>query len=236
MPKRIPPAPGTLRARLDQATGQRQRQRLYAERDRLVLGDGTKEHPGVVAAVWQIAHGFYRRNPALSLDDLAQTGLVAALVAAERYDPASGWAFITFCWKCVVHRLIVESKRQKCRVMDVPHNQLAGSNGDGYPEPVARALGVLSIHDRFDGGEGNYHHEPAVEPDTPDVLEAAKLRHALARLPWRHREVLELRHGLDPEGRPRSLTEVATVFGITKTRVQQLEAVALKKLRKELVA
>lgn len=56
---------------------------------------------------------------------------------------------------------------------------------------------------------------------------------ALATLEPRQREVLRLRFGLD--GAPeRSLTDIARHFGLTRQRVQQLEATALSRLRGEL--
>ena len=52
----------------------------------------------------------------------------------------------------------------------------------------------------------------------------------LATLAPRERRVLEMRFGL-PDGCPRTLEEVGEVFGITRERVRQIEAKALKKLR-----
>jgi RNA polymerase primary sigma factor len=54
--------------------------------------------------------------------------------------------------------------------------------------------------------------------------------HVLATLAPRERRVLEMRFGL-PDGCPRTLEEVGEVFGITRERVRQIEAKALKKLR-----
>jgi RNA polymerase primary sigma factor len=52
----------------------------------------------------------------------------------------------------------------------------------------------------------------------------------LASLNGRERRVLELRFGL-ADGRARTLEEVGKEFGITRERVRQIEAIALRKLR-----
>ena len=52
----------------------------------------------------------------------------------------------------------------------------------------------------------------------------------LASLNGRERRVLELRFGLT-DGRARTLEEVGREFGITRERVRQIEAIALRKLR-----
>jgi RNA polymerase primary sigma factor len=56
------------------------------------------------------------------------------------------------------------------------------------------------------------------------------VRDALATLPRREREVMELRFGLE-DGRVRTLEEVGKAFGVTRERIRQIEAKTLAKLR-----
>jgi RNA polymerase primary sigma factor len=64
---------------------------------------------------------------------------------------------------------------------------------------------------------------------TRTMLHAA-VRDALATLPQREREVMELRFGLD-DGRVRTLEEVGRTFGVTRERIRQIESKTLAKLR-----
>jgi RNA polymerase primary sigma factor len=57
-----------------------------------------------------------------------------------------------------------------------------------------------------------------------------RLAEVLGSLAPRDREVIELRFGLR-DGRPRSLDEVASTFGVTRERIRQIEARGLGKLR-----
>ncbi len=51
-----------------------------------------------------------------------------------------------------------------------------------------------------------------------------------AKLPERERKIIQLRYGLN-DGKYRTLEEVGVEFGITRERIRQIEAVALRKLR-----
>lgn len=52
----------------------------------------------------------------------------------------------------------------------------------------------------------------------------------LSTLNPREKEVLRLRYGLD-DGRSRTLEEIGNVFKVTRERIRQIEAKAMRKLR-----
>jgi RNA polymerase primary sigma factor len=60
-------------------------------------------------------------------------------------------------------------------------------------------------------------------------LRKENVRRALAALPQREREVIEMRFGLTG-GRPRTLEEVGRAFNVTRERIRQIENHTLKKL------
>ncbi|WP_443077665.1 RNA polymerase sigma factor [Streptomyces sp. SP17BM10] len=57
----------------------------------------------------------------------------------------------------------------------------------------------------------------------------------LATLGERERQVVQLRYGLD-DGRPRTLEEIGSVFGVTRERIRQIESKTLVKLREHAFA
>ena len=120
------------------------------------------------------------------------------------------------------------------------------------PEEIADAMGISSTKVRRTleasmhplslempvGQEGEGRMGDFIEDDrisTPAEAAAAsmlreQLEEVLQKLPERERKIIQLRYGLK-DGRYRTLEEVGMEFGITRERIRQIEAVALRKLR-----
>jgi RNA polymerase primary sigma factor len=74
--------------------------------------------------------------------------------------------------------------------------------------------------------------DSVVEPfeTASDNLQRQDVQRALAVLPRRDREVLELRYGLNGR-KPMTLEEVGEAFGVTRERIRQIENNTLKRLK-----
>ena len=123
---------------------------------------------------------------------------------------------------------------------------------DPHPEEVAQEMGisVARVHEIMKiaqepvsletpiGEEEDSHlgdfieDEAALDPaDAASVmLLKEQIKEVLQTLAPREAEVLRLRFGLE-DGRSRTLEEVGQSFGVTRERIRQIEAKALRKLR-----
>ncbi|MFL5339360.1 MAG: RNA polymerase sigma factor RpoD/SigA [Gemmataceae bacterium] len=120
------------------------------------------------------------------------------------------------------------------------NEELAAAMGTGLEETrLLRAVGrnPVSLHDPV-GGDGErareYFHsdrETATPGEHADRnLLRERIIEVLKSLAPREREVIELRFGLK-DGHPKTLDEVAHLYGITRERIRQIEARGLLKLR-----
>jgi RNA polymerase primary sigma factor len=77
--------------------------------------------------------------------------------------------------------------------------------------------------------------EDVRSPNPMDIVIANHLRQAteevLKTLTPREEKVIRMRFGLDPDGTEHTLEEVGRHFAVTRERIRQIEAKALKKLR-----
>jgi RNA polymerase primary sigma factor len=132
-------------------------------------------------------------------------------------------------------------------------NELSAATGrDPTNEELATALGVkteetrslrvvgrhpVSLHEPV-GGEGERaledflsdHQSPTPGDHVDQRLLRDRIVEVLKSLAPREREVIELRFGLK-DGTPKTLDEVARLYGITRERIRQIEARGLLKLR-----
>jgi RNA polymerase primary sigma factor len=118
--------------------------------------------------------------------------------------------------------------------------QLAGALGVSPEEMITlRAAGrqPVSLHEPLGGDQQHTLQDFLSSSDTGHLdkevdqhLLQARIQEVLNTLAPRDRAVLELRFGLR-DGQPRSLMEVAELYGITRERIRQIENRALLKLR-----
>lgn len=123
---------------------------------------------------------------------------------------------------------------------------------DPSPEEIANEMGLtenrvreilkisqepVSLETPIGEEEDSHLGDFIEDEDSPAPAEAAsysllkeQLEEVLDTLTPREERVLRLRFGLD-DGRARTLEEVGKVFGVTRERIRQIEAKALRKLR-----
>ncbi len=114
---------------------------------------------------------------------------------------------------------------------------LEKTNQDRVREILKIAQEPISLETPI-GEEDDSHLGDFIEDDaaispadaTTSILLKEKLEAVLHELTDREKKVLKLRFGLE-DGRSRTLEEVGREFGVTRERIRQIEAKALRKLR-----
>jgi RNA polymerase sigma factor (sigma-70 family) len=164
-------------------------------------------HYGLVVL---IAQRYFRRGARLGMDpeDVMQAGYIGLMRAVKLFDPTRGFAFSTYLGSCVASAICAAFQKGEYR--------------------LRAGLTMVQLPDEYLLDDP---HQP--EPwQTIEDEPAAWLAQLLAFAPTvRHQELLRLRFGLGG-GEGMTLLAIGEKWGVSQERIRQLEAEALRALRR----
>jgi RNA polymerase primary sigma factor/RNA polymerase sigma factor len=148
----------------------------------------------------------FARSSGLPLDELISEGNIGLVQAVEHFDFSRGTKLSTYATWAITNKLLAYLQRSKRE-----------------SSKLVRQHGVF-----LDGVEGD---ETAAELSLSQAEIKEKLGGMLRGLKERERVAVENRFGFVKDHQPRTLKDLATQWGVTKQRAQQVCAGAVNKLR-----
>lgn len=162
----------------------------------------------------------------IGIDDLVQEGLAAAVMAAQRFDPTVGTNFLTYAAFWIRQHLLRALRENHVKIGERTREALRsrGALPPIFSLDVQVIEGGATRAELLAGDTSSPHEEAELN------AEALGLHQAMAQLKPRYREVLTRRFGLGCEAQTQ--TQIATLWGVSRQRVFEVEHLALARLRR----
>ena len=170
----------------------------------------------------KIARNESRRFWPYGREDMIQIGLLGAVRAAKKFDPARGVKWFTFCRHYVIGEM---------RHWPRDHGSLVHVTRTQYERKETPRIESLDEVVRTEEGTGTTRGELTVDPASGDAFEDVDLALLVSRMPAEWREVVFYYYemGLTQD-------EIASAMRISQKHVSRLFMKAGRWLRKEMAA
>ncbi len=236
---------------------------MYTAKGRLDVDAQLKQHSPLVR---RLAHQMLAKLPAsVALDDLVQVGMIGLNDALTRFDPSQGVQFETFASQRIRGAMLDELRgsdwvsrgdRSQQRAIAAAVRKLEqqlsraptegeiavemGLSLEAYQTVLGKVRGTQLVYlEDLTGDDGDQdfldRHVADHDANPMAQLQDRRMREALVQaielLPEREQYVMSMYYEHDM-----NLKEIATVLGVTESRVCQLHSQSIARLRSRLQA
>ena len=158
-------------------------------------------------------------NTGILVEDLISIGTIGLMKAIETFNPEKNIKLATYASRCIENEILMYLRRNQKIRSEVSIDEPLNMDVDGNELLLSDILGTDS---------------DVISKGLEEEIDKQLLREAMKILGGREKQIVELRFGLENDGKEKTQKEVADIMGISQSYISRLEKKIMKRLYKEM--
>ncbi len=158
-------------------------------------------------------------NTGVLVEDLISIGTIGLMKAINTFNPEKNIKLATYASRCIENEILMYLRRNQKIRTEVSLDEPLNMDVDGNELLLSDILGTDS---------------DVISKGLEEEIDRQLLKEAIKVLTGREKTIVQLRFGLDGDGREKTQKEVADMMGISQSYISRLEKKIMKRLYKEM--
>lgn len=160
-------------------------------------------------------------NTGVGLEDLISIGTIGLMKGVNTFNTEKNIKLATYASRCIENEILMQLRRTTKIKSEVSIDEPLNKDGDGNELLLSDILGT---------------DNDVTSKRIEDEVDRKLLRAAIEKLSMREKEIMELRFGIDLQGKEKTQKEVADLMGISQSYISRLEKKIMKKMKKDILS
>ena len=160
-------------------------------------------------------------NTGIDLEDLISIGTIGLMKAINTFKTGKNIKLATYASRCIENEILMQLRKTTKIKSEVSIDEPLNKDGDGNELLLSDILGT-----------DNDITSKGIE----DEVDKKLLKASIEKLSKREKYIMQLRFGIEREGKEKTQKEVADMLGISQSYISRLEKKIMRKMKKDIMS
>jgi len=158
-------------------------------------------------------------NTGIDFEDLISIGTIGLMKAVNTFNVDKNIKLATYASRCIENEILMQLRKNTKIKNEVSIDEPLNKDGDGNELLLSDILGT---------------DNDITSRKIENEVDMSLLKIAISKLDSREKYIMQLRFGIDGNGKEKTQKEVADMLGISQSYISRLEKKIMLKMRKEI--
>ena len=160
-------------------------------------------------------------NTGIDFEDLISIGTIGLMKAVNTFNVDKNIKLATYASRCIENEILMQLRKNTRIKNEVSIDEPLNKDGDGNELLLSDILGT----------EGDI-----TSKNIENEVDMALLKIAISKLDSREKYIMQLRFGINGDGKEKTQKEVADMLGISQSYISRLEKKIMNKMKREIIS